>query len=254
MKGFKRILQVLNILFAVAMIGWYLISAIISIGSIAGTLFFALWGAAAIWFEKLSGFVRKLREKRSTRILVNTVIAVTAAGIVYTAAILCTMLGFSLGQPEEGATLVVLGCQVNGDQPSLMLSRRIRAAYDYLTEHPDTKCIVSGGKGNNESISEAECMYNRLTQMGIEPSRIYMEDRSANTAENIRFSGEIISREGLSRELAIVTDGFHEMRASMIASKEGYHSGAVPAKTPLYLAANFTTREVLAVTAELLLH
>ena len=84
--------------------------------------------------------------------------------------------------------------------------------------------------------------------------RIYIENKSVNTNENIKFSAEIIKKNGLNEKMAIVTDGFHEMRAALIAKRMGYECGAVSAKTPTYLSANFTTREIIAVTAALLLN
>ena len=184
-------------------------------------------------------------------ILFNILTVLVIAGIVYVVAVLGAMVYYSHRTPDPSATVVVLGCQVNGDRPSLMLSGRIETAYNYLEEHPDAKCVLSGGKGSNEKISEAQCMYNSLVKKGVDGSRLYLEDRSQNTEENLRFTGEIIEKNGLNRDVAIVSDGFHQMRAAFEAEKAGLSCGAVSAKTPLFLAANFTTREILAITAEL---
>ena len=250
MKKLKIILRVLIAVVSAGMIYWYLISAIVTVGSIFGILFFLMTGLAAVLWDKIEILLRKIKKKKWRRIVLRIVEGLFGAGAIYISVVLCLMLNYALIPPEENATVVVLGCQVNGDVPSLMLSRRIAAAKEYLEAHPNVKCIVSGGKGNHENISEAECMYRELVKQGIDASRIYKEDRSTNTQENIAFSGEIIAHEGLDSRLALVTDGFHEMRASIICSKQGYECGSVPAKTPLYLAANFTTREVLALTAE----
>ena len=45
--------------------------------------------------------------------------------------------------------------------------------------------IYTGGKGGNENISEGECIRRELVAMGIDPSRIYVEDQSTSTAENV---------------------------------------------------------------------
>ncbi len=251
MNVVKNIIRFAVTIACAGMIYWYVASSIVTIGSVVGIAFFGIIGAAALFFDVISDWVKKCRRNKYLNILFNVLIVLLIAGVVYVAAVLGAMTYYSHRTPEPSATVVVLGCQVNGDQPSLMLSRRIEAAFDYLEEHPDAKCVLSGGKGSNERISEAQCMYDRLVKMGIDPSRLYMEDRSENTEENLRFTGEIIEKNGLNRELAIVTDGFHEMRAAFVAEKAGFSCGAVPARTPLFLAANFTTREILAVTAEL---
>ena len=87
------------------------------------------------------------------------------------------------GEPG-GEVLIVLGTTVNGREPSPLLKQRLDAALDYLNTYPEANCIVTGGKGDAENLSEAQCMYNYLTAAGIEPGRITMEDRSTSTVEN----------------------------------------------------------------------
>ena len=82
--------------------------------------------------------------------------------------------------PPSYATVVVLGCKVNGRDPSLMLQRRLEAALPYIKDHPEVPCIVSGGQGNNEEISEAQAMKEWLIQYGVPESQIYLEDRSTD--------------------------------------------------------------------------
>ena len=252
-KIFKNILRVLTTLFSVFMVYWYFISAIINIGSIAGTALFTTVGSVALFWDQITG----LAEKKNRKHFVTTVmrvIAVLLAGIVlYFGIVTILMIYGASRRAEKDATVVVLGCQVNGTNPSKMLQRRIDTACQYLKQNPDAKCVVSGGKGSNEDISEAQCMYNALVGAGITADRIYMEDKSESTYENIKFSEEIIAQNGLNPNLAIVTDGFHEFRASMIAGKQGFSSGAVCADTPFYLLGNFATREILAITAEMIL-
>ena len=130
-----------------------------------------------------------------------------------------------------------------------MLMQRINAAEKYLKDNPDALCIVSGGKGDDEQISEAECMYRVLTKKGISEDRIFIEDASSNTVENIAFSKEIILRHGLSNNTAIVTDVFHEYRASQIVKNAGLEFGSVAAKCSWYLMPTFYVRELIAITA-----
>ena len=52
----------------------------------------------------------------------------------------------------------MLGAGVNGTEPSLSLYNRLVAAENWLREHPNSVAVLSGGQGQNEQISEAECM------------------------------------------------------------------------------------------------
>ena len=78
------------------------------------------------------------------------------------------LIVYQLKMSATDSTVVVLGCQVKGEAPSLTLTERLDAAYDYLCSHPDAACILSGGQGDDEKISEAECMYRYLTKKGFD--------------------------------------------------------------------------------------
>lgn len=128
--------------------------------------------------------------------------------------------------------MLVLGTTVNGTEPSPMLRDRINAAYDYLVANPEVICIVSGYQ-NNADISEAQCMYNELTKLGIDPNRIWMEPNASSTEENFSFTLDLIEARTGSRPhwLAVVSSEFHLLRASMFAAEENVHMVPVGAKT-----------------------
>ena len=141
--------------------------------------------------------------------------------------------------------LIVLGCQVRGTVPSRMLRQRLDAAATYLSTNTDTHCIVTGGKGDGENLSEAQCMYNYLTAAGIDPSRITMEDQATSTMENLRYSMEFWEP---NAQIAIVSNEFHLYRADQMARQLGLSPALIPASTeyPILLA-SYTLREILAV-------
>ena len=143
------------------------------------------------------------------------------------------ILGASAADDGEFRYLLVLGTEVHGTEPSPMLADRIRGAYDYLTAHPDAICIVSGGKGDEVNLSEAQCMFNELVELGIAPERILMEDRATSTVENFRFSLTLIeAKTGVRPEkLGVLSSEFHLLRARIFAREEGVTPIAIPAKT-----------------------
>lgn len=142
------------------------------------------------------------------------------------------------------------GCKVYGERPSITLEERLKAALKYLNANPDSACIVSGGQGADETISEAECMYLYLVNNGIAPDRIYKEDKSTTTRENLAFSYEIIKEHGLEEQIAIATNNFHEYRAGKVADSLGLEHGAVSGDTALWLLPTYYARELLAILYE----
>lgn len=88
--------------------------------------------------------------------------------------------------------MVIFGCQVRKDGPSILLRDRLDTALAYLEDHPDTRVVVSGGKGDDEHQSEAQAMYDYLTAHGVSDAKILMEDQSRNTHQNIRNTLELL--------------------------------------------------------------
>ena len=132
------------------------------------------------------------------------------------------------------------------------MRERLDAALIYLEENPDSQCIVSGGMGEGEKISEAECMYRYLIKKGIHSSRIIKEDKSTSTRENLRFSKKIIEERGLSKNIAIATSDYHQYRASKIAKTLGFSVGAVPGHTAWLLFPTFYVRELYGILYQVL--
>ena len=141
--------------------------------------------------------------------------------------------------------LIVLGAQVRYNGPSALLISRLDTAADYLSANENTVCIVSGGKGANEPAAEADVMYDYLVKCGIKESRILRENRSKNTAENIRFSKELLPENYGS--VGVVTNDFHVLRAVKLAEGGGLMNvtGMSAPSVPAYLPNNIF-RECLA--------
>ena len=85
--------------------------------------------------------------------------------------------------------------------------------------------------------------------MGIDKKRIYIENQSVNTAENMAFSAAIIEREGLPTTVAVVSDNFHQLRASIFAARCGLDARSVGCSSHWMLGPGYWTREVLALGA-----
>lgn len=140
-------------------------------------------------------------------------------------------------------TIIVLGCSVKGDKPSLSLIKRVDAAYDFLIKNKDSIAVLSGGQGPDENISEALCMYDMLIEKGIDKGRLLIEDKSTTTDENIRFSKKLI----LSNEVAVATSEYHQLRANIICRRYGLNAFAQSSKTKLTILPTFLLREILGI-------
>lgn len=120
-----------------------------------------------------------------------------------------------VGEPD---VMVIFGCQVKPDGPSILLRDRLDTALDYLEDHPDMTVVVTGGKGDDEHISEAQCMYNYLTEHGVNGENIYMEDQSRNTWQNANYTLDLLIQNGydITDDVILVSSGFHLARIEML--------------------------------------
>ena len=211
---------------------------VICAGNAAGIVFTVLLILLTFYFEALGAFAYLALAGALTMIL---------CGVVLTIKMKAAANDF----PESGmpCTLIVLGCKVRNGRPTRMLRRRLNAAIEYLQRENKAVCIVSGGRGKDESISEAEAMYSYMTAHGISSERIYREDRSSTTLENLKFSARLIKENDLPENAAVATDGFHQYRAAMLADRIGMSVKAVPAHTEPRFAPTYYVREWIAILA-----
>jgi uncharacterized SAM-binding protein YcdF (DUF218 family) len=136
--------------------------------------------------------------------------------------IICNIVIFIYAQqkPVDNAeTMVVLGSQVVGTPATAPLTLQIRLdiAATYLQNHLQTKVVVCGGQGKDESASEASVMFNYLVNKGIDASRIYIEDKSTRTAQQFVYANRILP---LGKTI-VVTNDFHLLRSVMLAKRSG---------------------------------
>lgn len=119
--------------------------------------------------------------------------------------------------------LIVLGCGVKGDEPGTNLAERLECAVEYHKKNPDAIIVVSGGKGDDENVSEAFAMEQYLIKHGVPADIIIKEDKATSTEENFLFSKMILDKyfEGHYR-IAFITNDFHIYRASNFAKLTGF--------------------------------
>ncbi|WP_088068665.1 YdcF family protein [Gottfriedia luciferensis] len=147
--------------------------------------------------------------------------------------------------PKDADYVIVLGAGLKKNKPTRALRYRIETAAKYAKENKNTKIIVSGGKGKDELISEAECMKVELIKLGIDEKKIIKEDLSTNTYENMKFSKKIINNN--QAKGIIVTNDYHLFRSLKLAKKQGLNVVGLPAKTPKVIIPTAYIRECLSI-------
>ena len=149
--------------------------------------------------------------------------------------------------------IIILGCQIRKDgKLTPLLKSRVDRAIEFskMQKDKEGKSIIfvpSGGKGDDEIISESQAMKNYLKEQGIKDEYILTEDKSKNTYENIKFSTKIIKEKNENPNIAFSTTNYHVFRTGLIASEQNIEAEGIGSKTKSYYWINAFIREFVAI-------
>ena len=191
----------------------------------------------------------------------NLVVNILAAFYLYfecmiIGSIIADVLAASYVPDPDKDWLIVLGCGLKRDgTPTPLLKGRLDLALDfYRRQQRETgkpaRFIVSGGQGADEVQSEAASMRDYLLSQGIADDNIVMEDRSTDTAENMRFSRQKIMDAGVGGEVAFFTTNYHVFRAGLKARRVKLRALGAGAPTKWYFWPNAAVREFVGLLTE----
>ena len=235
---------------------WFLLPPIMygifNTGNIIGLTASAVFILYSLMFRKINCFIKNTYRTRAGKTVLSALALIVASGLIFVTVLTCNMVRAATNPPDKETTVVVLGCRVREYGPGVMLRGRINAAYEFLTTNPEAKCVLSGGKGDNEPMSEALCMYNELTLMGIAPDRLYLEEASTSTRENILFSTEVIKSNSLCENITVITDSFHQYRAGKIAASLGFENYSHCTETNYVLLPCYYLRELPGIVKDMI--
>jgi uncharacterized SAM-binding protein YcdF (DUF218 family) len=145
---------------------------------------------------------------------------------------------FPSWDPKGGAPdgIVVLGgaidpllSRAHGDVALNESAERVTAIAKLARAYPNARIIYSAGDGTllEHGGAEADVLYPLLDSFGVQRTRVTLEDRSRNTAENAAFSLEIAKPKPGERWL-LVTSAQHMPRAIGCFRRVGFPVEAYP--------------------------
>ena len=119
----------------------------------------------------------------------------------------------------DALCIVVMGYQLNkygSMQPEL--TQRLEVALESAKKYPNAYLLCSGGgtAEKNSKVTEADVMSEWLVGKGVEPDRIIVENKSRSTIENAKYIFRKLRQYPQIREIAIVSSGYHILRASVL--------------------------------------
>ncbi len=129
------------------------------------------------------------------------------------------------GLPDtDELCIVALGFQLNPDGSMRdELIERLRVLLNCAEKYPNAWIICTGGgtAAENEEATEAGRMAEWLAANGVSPDRILVEDQSKTTAQNAKFSFDILEENCPQvRQLAIVSSDYHIATGTLLFEAE----------------------------------
>ncbi|MFM9376853.1 YdcF family protein [Gordonia sp. VNK21] len=154
--------------------------------------------------------------------------------------------------PAHTDAVVVLGAGLSGEDLTPLLAARVDrgievSASAVTADGRPPLLVLSGGKGSDEVISEAEAMRRYALAHGVPAERLVLEDTSTTTEENLRNTRAVLAERGLTDpELTVVTSNFHTLRSSSLTRRLGLRASVVGAATARYYVPAAFLREFTA--------
>lgn len=127
-------------------------------------------------------------------LLLLVVLGAAYAGFVFVGFLLYSWLYPRLVRGRRADWVVVLGSGlIDGRVVPPLLAGRIAAGLTAAADRRAEVVIMSGGRGSDERLPEAEAMAAWAVEHGADPAYVMVEDQSRNTEENLRFTSALLA-------------------------------------------------------------
>ena len=223
------------------------------LGAILGFLaIIGLFGSQTIYFiiTKLLINTEKQIIKYALDICINATLSYLYTLIIAT--LYCNIRAATHIPAYDKDFIIILGSKIKKDGTlTPLLKGRVDKAIEFGQKQYETTkkkiiYIPSGGKGNDEIISEAEAIKKYLMEKGIKEKQIIIEDKSTTTNENMRFSKNKIDEINKEAKISFSTTNYHVFRSGVIANNQGIECEGMGSKTKWYFYTNALIREFIA--------
>ena len=200
-----------------------------------------------------SGSQQELRVFLTINRVISTVFAYFEC--ILAGAVVCGFRAAGHVPSADKDYILILGCGFRKDGTlTPLLRQRVDKAIEFWKKQKETTgreavLVPSGGQGGDEPMSESEAMTRYMLETGVPKSAIMMEDKSANTFQNMSFSKEKIEEREKEKgadepaNTIFVTTNYHVFRSGVWANLAGLPAEGLGSKTKWWFWPNAFIRE-----------
>lgn len=131
---------------------------------------------------------------------------------------------------NKADAILVLGAGQWNGIPSPIFQARLDYAQELYDAGYAHFIIITGGKAPHHTLSDSSTGREYLAKRGVDQDRIFTEDYSRTTLQNLMFAQEVMRAQKLQSAL-LVSNDFHMMRAERMSQDLGMLTLAAPVKT-----------------------
>src|SRR5271165_2716152 len=138
-----------------------------------------------------------------------------------------------IDEAQPADAIIVLGAAEYRGRPSPVLEARLNHALFLYLKGLAPQIITTGGAGGDPVFTEGTVGRSYLTQHGVPPEAIVVEEEGASTARSVAAVAEIMRRMSLKSAI-VVSDGYHIFRVKKMLESSGIrvYGSPRPSKTP----------------------
>ena len=169
----------------------------------------------------------EMRRSLTRRIPAYAVLAALAAWVI---SILSVFVWGARDMARPADAIVVLGAAQYAGRPSPVLKARLDHAIALWKRGLAKRLVLTGGRGDGDTISEAAVGRRYVMKAGVADSAILLENEGRTTDASVEAVASIMEEKKLERAI-LVSDPFHMLRLQILAKRYGVESVTSPTRT-----------------------
>jgi len=139
----------------------------------------------------------------------------------------------ALSSLKQVDVALVLGAGIHEGELSPVFRERVNHGIYLVENNQADYLLLTGGFSEGEKISDSRAAANYAQEMGVDSSKILLEEKSEFTYYNVVYAKEIMEANGLETAL-VVSDPLHIKRGVSICEQVGIASYPSPTPTSMY--------------------
>ncbi len=124
-------------------------------------------------------------------------------------------------EAQKADVIIVMGAAEYHGRPSPVLQGRLNHALLLYVKGLAPYVLTTGGAGGDPEFTEGGVGRVYLTQRGVRPDAILIENQGSTTSESLSSAAETMHRMGL-HSCIVVSDGYHIYRVKRLLEARGF--------------------------------